>query len=536
MTETRDLPELDGEKVEALLARIQAVVSAEDFALISAVVTSYLHILLLFERGKATVKRLRKLIFGQKSEKTSKVLNKKGSEADEDARSAAKKKRKGGNGRNGADAYTGAEEVRIEHDWLKAKDPCPECRKGKVYEILEPKRLVRVTGVAPLLVTIFVLQRLRCNLCGLIFTAPVPQGVAPTKYDERAVAMIALLKYGTGLPFNRLHRLQGNLGLPLPAATQWELVAAGAKKLEVVHEELIFAAAQGTVLHNDDTGMVILELFGARRREVLPEEDPDRTGVFTTGVVSVTADGHKAVLFFTGIKHAGENLEEVLAHRAEGLEPPIQMCDGLSSSAAGDFEAIVANCLAHARRNFVDVVDNFPEQCERVLEDLREVYKIDAKTRKEKLSAEERLLLHQEESAPVMEKLHKWMEAELSQKRVEPNSGLGEALQYMLKRWEKLTLFLHKAGAPLDNNLVERALKKAILNRKNAYFYKTRNGAHVGDLFMSLIATAELAGENPFEYLTELLKNSQAVKESPGEWLPWNFRKTLERSTAAAPG
>jgi transposase len=62
----------------------------------------------------------------------------------------------------------------------------------------------------------------------------------------------------------------------------------------------------------------------------------------------------------------------------------------------------------------------------------------------------------------------------------------------MLKHWEKLTLFLRHPGPPLDNNICERALKKAILHRKNALFYKTVNGAHVGDVFMSLIYTCEL--------------------------------------------
>ena len=87
-----------------------------------------------------------------------------------------------------------------------------------------------------------------------------------------------------------------------------------------------------------------------------------------------------------------------------------------------------------------------------------------------------------------------------------------------------LTLFLREAGAPVDNNLVERALKKAILHRKNSLFYKTLNGARVGDLFMSLIHTCELNGANPFDYLTELLRHAEELKRSP-----WNYRETLAR-------
>lgn len=73
---------------------------------------------------------------------------------------------------------------------------------------------------------------------------------------------------------------------------------------------------------------------------------------------------------------------------------------------------------------------------------------------------------------------------------MEPNSGLGQAIGYMLKYWEKLTLFLRVPGAPLDNNVTEGALKRAIQQRKNALFYRSENGARVGDLFMTLSYTA----------------------------------------------
>ena len=105
--------------------------------------------------------------------------------------------------------------------------------------------------------------------------------------------------------------------------------------------------------------------------------------------------------------------------------------------------------------------------------------------------------------------------------------GFGDAIRYMLKHWTELTLFLREPSAPLDNNICERALKKAILNRKNSYFYKTENGARVGDMYMSLIYTAELNGENSFEYLVALQRHSDEVRKNSAEWMPWNYRKTL---------
>ena len=115
-----------------------------------------------------------------------------------------------------------------------------------------------------------------------------------------------------------------------------------------------------------------------------------------------------------------------------------------------------------------------------------------------------------------MDDLHQWMENQFAEHKTEPNSGLGKAISYLLRHWPKLTLFLRQAGAPLDNNIAERMLKKAILHRKNALFYKTMNGARVGDLFMSLIHTCELNKVNPFDYLTELLRHPAEVSRTPG--------------------
>jgi len=217
----------------------------------------------------------------------------------------------------------------------------------------------------------------------------------------------------------------------------------------------------------------------------------------------------------------------VLKQRAAQASRPIQMCDALSRNVSGEFDTIVANCLAHGRRQFVEVSENFPGECRHVLEVLRDVYRHDAITRQKRMDDAERLRFHQVNSGPLMDDLHAWMTQQIEQKRIEPNSGLGEAIGYMLKHWKGLTLFLREPGAPPDNNLCERALKKAILHRKNALFYKTDNGARVGDLFMSLIHTCELAETNPFEYLTALLRNARAVAERPADWLPWNYRATL---------
>jgi transposase len=429
-----------------------------------------------------------------------------------------------GHGRNGAQAYTGAKKIAVPHPGLHTGDACPGCEKGKVYLQKEPRALVRIVGQAPLAATVYELDRLRCNLCGEVFTAPEPEGIGPEKYDETTAAMIALLKYGSGMPFYRLEKLEDLLGIPLPASTQWEIVEEAAEVIKAARDELIRQAAQGEVLHNDDTSMRVLRL--AR------EPSDDRTGVFTSGIVS-TQEGRRIALYFTGRQHAGENLGDVLHHRVAELARPIQMCDALSRNTpklSDGVEILLALCLAHGRRQFVEVAANFPEPCRYVLETLGDVYKYDAEARELHLSPAERLALHQQHSAPLMEKLHDWLEAQFALQQVEPNSGLGKAITYLLRHWKGLTVFLRDAGAPLDNNICERALKRAVLHRKNALFYRTLHGAEAGDLFMSLIHTCELADANPFDYLTELQRHARELADDPSAWMPWNYRETLART------
>ena len=254
----------------------------------------------------------------------------------------------------------------------------------------------------------------------------------------------------------------------------------------------------------------------------------ERTGVQTTGILS-RKDGRDIALFFTGRRHAGENLGEVLARRAEEHGTPIQMCDALSRNPPKAFEVILANCLAHSRRKFVKVATRFPRECRYVLETLAAVYNHDATAKEEGLSPQERLRFHQEQSGPLMDDLLVWLDHQIDDRLVEPNSPLGDAIDYMRDHWKKLTRFLEVPGAPLDNNVVEIALKKAIIHRRNSLFYKTERGAAVGDAFMSLIYTASLSDIDPFRYLIALQKHPAELTANPEDWMPWNYRETLAR-------
>jgi transposase len=581
--------ELDMDKLEEILRRLDAKeLDADDYETIKAVIGAYVCLFNAVGDKDTTIRRLRQMLFGAKTEKTSAVIGglkdaesvpaeatdapessagtmqsmvteaeagaKVDAEAPAETQAANDSPGSGeakGHGHNGADAFTGAEKIEVRHESLQPGDPCPKCEQGTLYDTRRPGVLVRLVGQAPVKAMVYYLQKLRCNPCGAIFTAKPPEGVdAEEKYDPTVGSMIALLKYGYGMPFHRQETLQGNLGIPLSDSTQWDIVNGQAERVEPVWEELARQAAQGDVVHNDDTGVKILELMGERAQQAALEDSdagtaakpwstaedsaedsakepgPDRTGMFTTGIVA-TGDGHKIALFISGRQHAGENLKDVLRRRAAELPPPIQMCDALSRNLPGELKTILGNCLAHGRRQFVDVVGLFPEECRHVLEALAVVYHNDAIAREQKLSPQERLLFHQAESGPTMQELQVWLVRQFDERRVEPNSALGKAISYLLRHWEKLTLFLRVPGAPLDNNICERALKKAIRHRRNSLFYKTPHGAHVGDMFMSLIATCELCGANPFDYLTELDRHATEAATHPVAWMPWNYRETL---------
>jgi hypothetical protein len=193
------------------------------------------------------------------------------------------------------------------------------------------------------------------------------------------------------------------------------IIEEAAETIRPAHEELIREAAQGEALHNDDTGMRVL------RMEREPSDE--RTGVFTSGIVS-TGQHRNIALYFTGRQHAGENMADVLAQRAAELPSPIQMCDALSHNVpklSAGVEILLANCLAHGRRQFVEVAGNFPDECRYVLEMLGQLYGHDAEARERGLSPQQRLQLHRERSGPVLDELHGWLERPFAERKTEPS-------------------------------------------------------------------------------------------------------------------
>ena len=261
---------LTEEELQDFLKRMEEIVSPEDFEIIKGLTNTTRVVNQVLEEKDSSIKNLRELLFGSSTEKTKNVLKKNGGEPEKDTpsqgHSEAKKKAKG-HGRIKATDYKAAEKVPVPHESLQAGNDCPECTNGKVYPMVSGK-VVRITGKPPLEAKVYELEKFRCNLCGEVFTAELPEEAGPEKYDEKAGSVIALLKYGTGLPFYRLDKLQKSLGIPLPASNQWKVVKEISEKILPVYEELIRQAAQGDVIYNDDTSMKILGFPEKKKQEV----------------------------------------------------------------------------------------------------------------------------------------------------------------------------------------------------------------------------------------------------------------------------
>jgi transposase len=308
---------LSTEEGEAIMARLSVYApNRSDCEILIQVMRLYFWLMFALQETKITVKRLRRLLFG-KHLKTSPVSSEDASSAssaggdethagsDDTAATAGEAptvasqtselgKPKGGHrsgtGRLGADAYVGAERIACRHEDLAVGQRCPVCGQGNLYE-LPPGVEIRIDGHALLSAMRYELQKLRCSACGSIFTAPLPSETSPEKYSPRARAVLVVGRYYLGLPFYRVEGYQAMLGVPMPDATQWDQIEKVADCCYVVFELLETLAAQGELIHQDDTTVRILSLFKANqqiRADALAQglsRPKERTGMFTTALV-----------------------------------------------------------------------------------------------------------------------------------------------------------------------------------------------------------------------------------------------------------
>jgi transposase len=528
--------ELTPKEVSALLDRLdRGELSDEDCHQLKEVLLAMVWMGQKLEDKDLSIRRLQRL-FGIKTEKAENIFG--GNKKDDDNGSsgssgASSNEGAGGKGdsddsgtkcggQHGADDYPDSEKIIHPHESLKIGDPCPDCGCGTLY-FYGYGSVVKLVGQPSIRAVIHQPEQLRCSACLKLFTAKLPDNVSKGRADPTAKSMVAIFRYGSGIPFYRNEGLQEGLRTPLPDSTQWDMSEDVGNAAWPIFNELIDCAATSDLLHLDDTGGKILSLM-----KEIKDDKRERKGIFTTGILARTYENREICLMFTGNRHAGENVQTLLNKRPENLPLVKLMCDALNRNEPKKTKVILGNCNDHARREFVDLIPAKkdqppPDECVYFISRLGIVYHNDSLTKK--MTKKSRLEYHKKHSRPIMDELFDWCWQNIENKKVEPNSSMGKAMKYFINHFEELVKFTEVEGMPLSNAAVERLLKMVVLHRKNSLFYKTENGAAIGDILMSVIQTAKRSGVNVFDYLTTLQQNKSAVKKNPKAWLPWNYQQ-----------
>jgi transposase len=485
------------EQVEALITRIEnQQLKTDDFPLLADILRAMIWMESSLKEKSLSIVRLR-AIFGIKTEsakRLAKLLEQSSGNTGHENRglntandapladrpsneteinNEKKSTDKEGHGHRPASDYEEARIIKVAHETLKKGSICPDCKKGKLFN-LAPGTVLRITGQPWLNVDIYKPERLRCPVCQKVFTAKLSEEIyKESRVDSKAKAIVSILKYRAGVPFYRQEQIQTIFGNPISDSEIWNMTRDVANHAEPIFTELCQIAANSNCIHNDDTTARILDLMEENKKL-----NPERTGIFTSAILAKKEDKQIA-LFFTGRKHAGENLNDILDQRDEGMPIPIQSCDALSRNSPKDHATWVGYCIAHLRRKFYEIASFWPKECLKIVSGFDLIFLNDKIAKNRNLTPQDRLKWHQEKSAPIMASVSEYCEKLIATKQVEPNSSLGMAINYLRNHWEGFTLFLRIPDVPISNNDDERLMKRAVLNRKNAYFFKNQVGAKI---------------------------------------------------------
>ena len=530
-----DLPESD---LDGLIERIEQArehnlaLSGDDYALLLNAVLTLASMQERLSHNDLTIHKLKKLLgVVRSSEKLKDLVPSADDESGSGGATTAtdkNRKRAGAKSRATPKAKTKPTRASVHRHSLQGLskgDTCPECLTGKVYKY-DPGLLLRIVGHAPLSRERHICDRLRCNGCGEIFSAELPEhvkvdGRVGQQYGYSARSVMAIYKYFAGNPFYRQQSVNALLGMPVAASTVFDQCEKIANALNPVFKAIKQCAADAPQFYLDDTTNRILEQQPIKKTRGGKERL--RSGIYTSACLAITEDQQRIVLFQTNIGHAGEWMEEILQPRASDKDPPLLMSDALSANQVHTAVTEKALCNSHARRGFAELADQHLDEVIFALEHYQHVWVNNTHCTDNGLTDKERLAYHKEHSWPHMEALHQWCEQQLSTEAVEANSNLGKAMQYFLRHYDGLTAFCRIPGAPVDNNEIERLIKLIVRARKNSLFFKTLVGAEISDIITSVLATCHEQGINAFEYLNAVQRNQLSVKATPEKWLPWNY-------------
>lgn len=410
---------------------------------------------------------------------------------------------------------------------------CPCCSKGKIYSGT-PRLSCQFSGNAPIEVNRYKKEVLRCNACLTEFMSD--QRIDKWTPSARSTIIISKIM---GIPYNRLSNLQEMYNIPIAPSTLWEQIKtvwddAG----QFVYQHLYELAAECNSFYMDDTRAIILDVLAANKAL----DEKDRRACNTTAFHATTAQEQQIIIYVTDNQHCGENFAKLLEQRKNEIDTIITMSDASSNnlSKIGKkwFDKIIsANCNAHGRRKFHSLLDFYGPECFYFLKEIAEIYKNDERCKVNQYNDLKRLEYHQENSHKHMNNIYSKIDELFDNKIVEPNSSLGKAMRYWKNHKDKLCRFLHVAGVPIDNTLIERVIKSFVLQRKNSYFFKSKASAAILSGLTSIVRTCMANQVNPHEYLNWIQQNWLKVQATPEHYMPWHYTeyiKTLQEEELIA--
>ena len=419
------------------------------------------------------------------------------------------------------------------HPRLHRGCECPACLRGRLYPG-EPARFACIQGQANLVVKRHEIERLVCNLCKTAFTAPLEQelqedGVSGSRlYAFSAATMVVLLKQFGGMPWHRQEDLQQGIGVRVPDASMADLTERVANAARPVADYLHALARDAFKFFADDTGAMILEQRSITCTQRSTGKQVERTGCHVTCVVAVTSDGHWITLYRVGIQHSGELLDQVLTGRDKTLPPPLVMGDCSACNKVTVCLVIYGGCNAHAVRRFKAAKDRDPENAGYALERYKQIFDNETYCKEQGFDDQQRLAYHREHSKPLFDEICEHGEALFEAKAIEPSSDIGKAYSYMTGNRVRLSAFTRIPGMPLENNLVERKLRRPVRLRDNVPFFKNAVGARHADIIWTVGDTALDYDVNLSEYFSALQCYAPDVRQNPHLWMPWLYTQRLE--------
>jgi predicted nucleic acid-binding Zn ribbon protein len=441
------------------------------------------------------------------------------------------KKKLKGHGRNSHTAFEKASDIWHSLPESILASLCDKCG-GSLKKSL-PQIQIVVKGQPNFVAEKHISERVICKCCNRSIVAPTPTikgGIGKSViYAPSAAAMLIVLHYGAYIPFNRIDLMHKSWGTPFASSNQWEVVVVAYDRLKPLFDAIVeYAIFNVLGIRFDDTGSIIWTLKKSIKDELSkPGVNPKsvRTGINASAMLMETPEG-LITLFFTGLHHAAEIFEKLLEKRDPEALPLNKVTDHANKNYISDNDSVINGaCHTHIYLKFLPAKGVWPDEYSIVAEAYHNIYQNDQYAKDQKMSPQDRLVYHQNNSTKWLNKIHEVCSELLKAKKIDRSDVIWPAVSIVVNQWPLMKRFLEVPGILLDTNDVERTLIQIVKYLAASFGYKTENGAEKGDMAMSLITTAKSFGLEPVEYIRVCLENYEDLAINPTNYLPWNFLK-----------